>query len=75
MTGLRVIRAGPFYQAVTRFRRDLIEETLRTHGGNRTRAARALGMQRTYLVRLIKEYELPPATAPAERPPRQEVTR
>ena len=35
-------------------RRRLIEATLRQARGNRTRAARALGLQRTYLLRLIR---------------------
>lgn len=33
----------------------IINEALDTHGGNRTRAAQALGLQRTYLIRLMRE--------------------
>ena len=40
--------------AVVAFKRQLIETTLRAHAGNRTHAARALGLPRTYLVRLIR---------------------
>ena len=40
--------------AVIGFKRQLIETTLREHAGNRTHAARALGLPRTYLVRLIR---------------------
>ena len=40
--------------AVIGFKRQLIETTLRDHGGNRTHAARALGLPRTYLLRLIR---------------------
>jgi DNA-binding NtrC family response regulator len=44
-----------FHGAVSEFKRRLIEATLHQVGGNRTRAARALGLQRTYLLRLIRE--------------------
>ena len=69
-----------FHGAVTEFKRRLIETTLTELGGNRTRAARALGLQRTYLLRLMREFAVhvpagavpprrePPGTAPA--PPR-----
>jgi hypothetical protein len=45
-----------FHGAVTEFKRRLIEATLFQLGGNRTRTARALGLQRTYLLRLIREF-------------------
>ena len=45
-----------FHGAVTEFKRRLIEATLSQWGGNRTRAARALGLQRTYLLRHIREF-------------------
>ena len=44
-----------YHDAVTEFKRRLIEGTLRQAQGNRTHAARALGLQRTYLLRLIRE--------------------
>jgi len=34
----------------------VIEEALAASGGNQTRAAERLGLQRTYLARLIKKY-------------------
>jgi len=37
------------------FRRRLIRETLARCGGNQTRAAEALKLQRTYLARLIRQ--------------------
>lgn len=40
------------------FRQRLLCETLTTYEGNRTRAARALGIQRTYLLRLLRELDL-----------------
>ncbi len=58
-----------FHGAVSDFKRRLIEATLTQSGGNRTRAARALGLQRTYLLRLIREFEVrvPPAAMPPRR--------
>jgi DNA-binding NtrC family response regulator len=59
-----------FHRAVCEFKRRLIEATLSQSGGNRTRAARALGLQRTYLLRLIREFQVrvPPAASPPRRP-------
>ncbi|GIX06421.1 MAG: Fis family transcriptional regulator [Candidatus Poribacteria bacterium] len=37
------------------FRREHVRRILQRHGGNRTEAAKALGIQRTYLSRLIRE--------------------
>jgi hypothetical protein len=57
---------------VSAFKRRLIESTLIELAGNRTRAARALGLQRTYLLRLMREFEVHvPASAgfPGRPPP------
>ena len=58
-----------FHGAVSDFKRRLLEATLTQAGGNRTRAARALGLQRTYLLRLIREFDVrvPPGRLPAGR--------
>jgi DNA-binding NtrC family response regulator len=57
--GLSAVEAPPaaparplpgFHGAVSDFKRRLLEATLTQAGGNRTRAARALGLQRTYLL-------------------------
>src|SRR5256714_5885984 len=49
-------QATPGYHgAVSDFKRRLIETTLHETRGNRTHAARALGLQRTYLLRLIRD--------------------
>jgi DNA-binding NtrC family response regulator len=48
-------RAVSFHGAVYDFKRKLIEASLHRAQGNRTHAARALGLQRTYLLRLIRE--------------------
>jgi DNA-binding NtrC family response regulator len=47
-----------FYEAVDEYRRDLISRTLAQTDGNRAAAARILGLQRTYLSRLIKNLHL-----------------
>jgi DNA-binding NtrC family response regulator len=47
-----------YHAAVEEFKRGLIASTLRRTGGNRTRAARLLGLQRTYLARLIRDLGL-----------------
>ena len=41
-------------EQVRQFKRSLLLKTLQKEGGNRTRAAHRLGLQRTYLVRLIR---------------------
>jgi DNA-binding NtrC family response regulator len=53
-----------FHGAVSEFKRHLIEATLHQVGGNRTRAARALGLQRTYLLRLIRDLGVAAPPAP-----------
>lgn len=47
-----------FYDAVDDYRRELIVRTLAQTDGNRAAAARILGLQRTYLSRLIKNLRL-----------------
>jgi Nif-specific regulatory protein len=47
-----------FKEAVDAFKRDFLALNLRHTGGNRSLAARTLGIQRTYLSRLIAKYRL-----------------
>jgi Nif-specific regulatory protein len=47
---------GSYHDAVSQFKRQLLRDTLARANGNQTRAAEALGLQRTYLARLLKEY-------------------
>ncbi len=47
-----------FHEAIVTYKRQVIREALHRSGGNRSRAASALGLQRTYLSRLIKELQL-----------------
>jgi DNA-binding NtrC family response regulator len=55
-----------YHGAVSDFKRRLIEATLHQMRGNRTHTARALGLQRTYLLRLIRELGVaaPPPASP-----------
>jgi Nif-specific regulatory protein len=50
--------ARTYHAAVEEFKRGLLATTLRRTNGNRTRAARLLGLQRTYLARLIRDLGL-----------------
>jgi Nif-specific regulatory protein len=47
-----------FHEAVAAHKRQIIREALHRSGGNQSRAAIALGLQRTYLSRLIKELQV-----------------
>ena len=47
--------AAGYHGAVCEFKKRLIEATLLQVRGNRTHAARALGLQRTYLLRLMRD--------------------
>jgi len=49
---------GPFHESVDAFKKDLIRRALDQAKGNQTRAAELLGLQRTYLARLIKTFGL-----------------
>jgi DNA-binding NtrC family response regulator len=60
-----------WHEAVRRFKRALVEQALARNNGNRTHAARTLGLQRTYLLRLIHDLDVhapPPARAGARGP-------
>lgn len=51
-------RSADLKVAVQEFKAALIERTLHEHRGNQTKAARQLGIQRTYLSKLIKELNI-----------------
>ena len=57
-----------YQRAVDEFKRELLVVTLAAHGGNRTHAARALGLQRTYFLRLIRQFDVT-REVPAPRRP------
>jgi len=45
----------PLHEAVSAFKRTLVRAVLAANGGNRSRAAAALNIERTSLLRLIRE--------------------
>ena len=49
---------GGFHAQVAEFRKKLVREAVERSGGNQTKAAEALGLQRTYLARLIRQMGL-----------------
>jgi DNA-binding NtrC family response regulator len=48
----------PLHEAVSEFKRKLVLEALARFEGNRSRAAAALKIERTSLLRLIRELEI-----------------
>ncbi|MBI3804546.1 MAG: sigma 54-interacting transcriptional regulator [Nitrospirae bacterium] len=48
----------PFHEALEQYKRSVIEEALQKTGGNQTKAAALLGLQRTYLARLIRTFRI-----------------
>ena len=53
---IETIEATTLEEAVHEFKKSFIQNTLISFAGNRTEAAKKLGIQRTYLSRLIKRY-------------------
>ncbi len=47
-----------FHEAIVAYKRQIIREALHRSGGNQSKAAGALGLQRTYLSRLMKELQV-----------------
>lgn len=57
-----------YCEAVSHFKREFLIQMLSVHGGNRTRTARALGLPRTYLHRLLRVLKIGRAAGrPSER--------
>ncbi len=53
-------RRKAFFRAVEQFKRELLELALADAGGNKTRAACALGMSRANLYKLLRTLRIPP---------------
>jgi transcriptional regulator with PAS, ATPase and Fis domain len=54
----RPVAVGNFHTCVKDYKQALIREALRQVQGNQTKAAEALGLQRTYLVKLLRELSI-----------------
>jgi hypothetical protein len=62
--------SGTYHERLLAFRRALIRDTILAAGGNKSRAARVLGLQRTYLLRLVRDLDLRNALRDGGRSPR-----
>ncbi len=58
-----VERAGGYHSEVQSFKRRLLREALDRNSGNQTKAAEALGLQRSYFARLLKRFSPSPPTS------------
>jgi len=65
--GSAAAQSVTWHEEVRRFKRELLERVLVETGGNRTHAARQLGVQRTYLMRLIRDLDVLVAARPGRR--------
>jgi DNA-binding NtrC family response regulator len=57
-----------YHERMEAYSRKILEETLRRHGWNQTKAADELGLQRTYLTKLLRQKDVsgkPPGDFPA----------
>jgi DNA-binding NtrC family response regulator len=52
-----------YHEAIRGYQRQVIRQALRKSGGNQAKAADLLGLQRTYLARLVKKLGLQRATS------------
>ncbi|MGH7409979.1 MAG: helix-turn-helix domain-containing protein [Candidatus Methylomirabilis sp.] len=57
---LEPLRGKGFHDAVREFKRWAIQDALRQSQGNQTKAAELLGLQRTYLAKLLRLLEIKP---------------
>jgi len=60
-------RGKGFHGAVREFKRWMIQDALKRSQGNQTRAAELLGLQRTYLAKLVRLLEVKSALRPPEK--------
>ena len=51
-------KLGEFHSQVMDYKQGIIREALRQAGGNQTKAAELLGLQRTYLVKLLRSLKI-----------------
>ena len=61
------------HEALSAFKRQLIVDALAIHDGNRSRTAAALGIERTSLLRLIRDLHIDVEPAPQSGRPRADL--
>jgi DNA-binding NtrC family response regulator len=49
----------PYHESMMAYSRKILDEALRRNGWNQTRAAAELGLQRTYLTKLLRQRQIP----------------
>jgi DNA-binding NtrC family response regulator len=49
---------GPYHEAMEAYSKKVIEDALRRNGWNQTKAAEELGLQRTYLTKLLRQKQI-----------------
>jgi DNA-binding NtrC family response regulator len=58
-----------YHERMDAYSRKILEETMRKHGWNQTKAAEELGLQRTYLTKLLQKRDVtskPPGESSSE---------
>ena len=58
LTASQDLAIGSFQEAVHSFKRELVRASLRTHRGNKSKAAQELGISRCYLHRLLNQLDM-----------------
>ena len=49
----------PYHESMVAYSRKILDEALRRNGWNQTRASEELGLQRTYLTKLLRQRQIP----------------
>ena len=65
---VRPVQTSLYWALLQDARREIVTAALISHNGSRTHAARALGIQRTYLTRLIRELDIHDAATLPQNP-------
>ena len=59
------VPARGYREQVDAFRRHVLLEAIRIHGGNHSRAAKGLGLQRNYFLKLLAKHDIPRGPLPS----------
>jgi two-component system, NtrC family, response regulator AtoC len=58
LTKTKIVKPHSFHDSIESYKRHVIEDALKKSNGNQSKAAQLLGLQRTYLARLIKQLNI-----------------